>query len=236
MANNENDKNELPFDNIAKSIQNQLRLQIEKNAMILDISTFPFLDQILLNENKEKPIKIYIPDTIKKLGIPYKEKNYTNYLWKLLHEFSTQPINPNMINKILEKNFMEKYNIEFITTDMVDMKTYNYCYDKFTSDRFIVEFSPKFNILGDYIGKLLAGLKKLDLTVLMMNTRLLTKIHWTIPILNMLKSFNQQKVNFFEKYIPYVEPTKVFRWILGGALMISPEYTDLGWVLWILDP
>jgi hypothetical protein len=153
----------------------------------------------------------------------------------LFNAFSQKAVDLKLLTDIINGVRHDKGKFKFITEEMIDKDIYDYCIQHFSSNELIAEFSPKFNILGDYIGKTLGAAKKLKLSVLMMNESLLSKVQWFIPILYTAEHFHKKKVDFFEKYIPYIKPTRGVRWVLGG-LISATQYSQIGWALWALDP
>lgn len=226
-----NSEIERETEKILKVLENQ----IEKNEAIFDISVFPILEEWMQARVSDKPLIIYIPDTIEKLVIEaHKNPHYYYILGKLFSRWTRKKIDINSIEKILMEKEIGNIKIKTITKDLIDVEIYNFCYEKFSAEDLITEFSPEFNVLGDIIGKILGAAHKLRVPIVMMNRRLVSEIKHVVPVFDTANAYQDKKASFFERYIPQLKRTRGVRWVLG--ITIGTLVSPIGIILALLDP
>jgi len=210
-----------------------LELKSEDKA-ILDIPAYPGLTQLLEIEDSNFQPTYYIPDTISILLRKAKEnEQYYYFITKLLTRWTQRYIDIRLLNKIFVEKEFSKAKIEFITKEDVDEKVYSFCYKNFVSKDLVVELSPKFNLIGDIIGKILGFAKISETPILMMNQRLVREVKKSIPILDAANMFVDQKQKFFSKIIP-LERIRGIRWFIG--ITVGTIINPVGFILTVIDP
>lgn len=228
MGNNEI---EAETEKVLKALENQ----IEKNEAIFDLSVFPILDILVQTGAGDKPLIIYIPDTVERLFIEaHKNPRYYYILGKLFSRWTRRKIDIELVEKILMGKDLGNIKIKTITKELIDVEIYNFCYEKFSAEDLITEFSPEFNILGDIIGKTLGAAHKLKVPIVMMNRRLVSEIRHIVPVFDTANAYQNKKVSLFERYIPHLRRSRGVRWILG--ITVGTLVTPIGFVLTLLDP
>lgn len=102
-----------------------------------------------------------------------------------------------------------------------------------------MEFSPKLNIIGDIIGKILGYALKTKTLILMVNQRLV-KLVKSIPVF--LNNTLKLKQEFLAKRIPYLDYGRGVRFYIGiilemgGSVIPIPLANEVGYFLMVLDP
>jgi len=212
-----------------------LKLEGESRA-ILDISVYPRLSRMLETQRLDFYPTYYFPDTIANLLLRAKEdERYYRFILKLFSRWmpKCKSIDLDLLNNIFIKKEFPRAKIELITKEIVDGETYSFCYENFVCDDLVVELSPKFNLLGDMIGKILGFAKKSGSPILMMNQRLIRDVRGVIPIFETANMFVNRKQKFFSKFIP-IKKTRGARWFIG--ITIGSKIGPVGFVFAVIDP
>lgn len=204
----------------------------EKKEAIIDISAYPELSEII----GKNAYTYYFPDTIKKLIL--QGENYREILQRLIKKWTKRNVDFELLENIFIKEEIPSARIKIITKDMVDEYVYSFCYEKFTLKELEISFSPKFNLLGDLIGKIL-GFAKISATpILMRNQKLVRFIKKSIIGVFNLNIFIDEKQKFFGRIIP-LEETRFIRWLIGAVMQFtefSRFYNYLNIILILIDP
>lgn len=222
------------MSDIISDIKSLLLELYRENRAILDISVYPDLYKMLeVNRSGFTPI-YYFPDTIEKLILMAKEnEQYYYYITRLLIKWTRRYID----FKILDQIFIEKEyphaKVKLITEDTIDKDVYSFCYKNFVSKDLVIEFSPKFNLMGDLIGKILGFAKKSKTPILMRNQTLIRYVRKLIPIFEAANLFVDQKQKFFSRFIPLKE-TRGIKWLVG--ITVGVIVHPIGFVLAVIDP
>jgi len=222
------------MDDIINDIKAQLLELDRERRAILDISVYPELHKMLETGRFDFSPTYYFPDTIAKLLSMAKEnEQYYYFITKLFSRWTQRYIDIRLLNEILVEKEFPQAKIELITKEVVDEKVYSFCYENFVSKDLVVELSPKFNLIGDIIGKMLGFAKKSKTPILMKNQRLVRDVKKLIPIFDAANMFVDQKQSFFSRILP-LERTRGIRWFIGITVgtMINP----IGFVLAVIDP
>lgn len=218
------------------------RLLVEldkKNEAIIDISVYPEL--IKMRGKNDLYPTYYFPDTIKKLIL--QEEKYKEFLQRLIRKWTKRYVDFELLKNIFIKEGIPWARIKVITKDMVDEEVYSFCYEKFTLKELEISFSPKFNLLGDLIGKILGFAKKSGIPILMRNQTLVRFVKKSIIGVFGFNIFVDKKQEILEKYIP-LRKTRFIRWLIGVAIQVNKFETPLlsrlkdflGIVLILMDP
>lgn len=130
---------------------------------------FPYIDYA----SKAKVI-FYVPDTLDKLIRRIKESQQEDYLLlleKLISHWYWRGVIPKYeLMKLREtpKTLIDTYleliseeRIYLIRKKLVDKNLYNFCYQNFIDNELFIKLSPKINLFGDVVGKILGGSLKL---------------------------------------------------------------------------
>jgi len=216
----------------------------EKNEAILDISAYPELGRILQASTLDTyPTTYFLPDTIDKLlSVARRNPQYYYFLTKLFTRWTQRYIDFRILGKALAEKEQPHVNIQLITEEMIDRETYLLCYEKFVAKDLFVELSPRLNLVGDIIGKMLGFAKKSRVPILMMSRRLIREIREEIPIFETANMFADSKRRMFQRLIPNLEKTRGIRWFVAftveivGFSVAGPVAAPLGFVLTIMDP
>lgn len=224
-------------DNI-ESITGDIKSRVlgfdKESKAIIDISVYPELGKMLEIGRTDFQQTYYFPDTITKLVLKAKEnEQYYYFITKLLTRWTHKYIDFKMIDKIFIEKEFPMAKIELITEDIIDKEVYSFCYKNFVSKDLVIEFSPRFNLVGDLIGKILGFAKKSKTPILMMNQRLVHDVKKLIPTFDTANMFVDRKQRFFGKFIP-LKRTRGVRWFVGITVgtMVSP----VGFILAVIDP
>ncbi|MFA6362371.1 hypothetical protein [Methanoregula sp.] len=215
--------------------------QLDPTQSILDLSTYPFLEKIISQKEQANQQEFCIPDTIPKLlSKAVDDPRYYYAITKLFSQWTRREVDLQFLSKLLlSENKLPNIKIKIIQMDDVDPEVYRYCYDNIVNKKLVVEFSPKFNILGDIIGKMLGYAKKTKTPLLMFNDKLV-KLVKSIPVF--LNNSLKVKQEFFSKRIPHLEYGRGVRFYLGIVLEMGtavysiPLASEAGYILMILDP
>jgi len=212
------------------------KIETAANEVILDVSTFPELDKIVkIRRIDFKPV-YYIPDTIYKLFTKAeKDIQYYQFITDLFRKWTTRTVDFNLLYKIFREKKINEMKFELITRDMVDSEVYKFCYEKLRDKNLIVELSPETNVLGDVIGKILGFAKKSQVSILMLNRKLVTLIRGVIPVFDAANTFVDKKQEFFSRFIP-VKRARGVKWFIGIAIGLTLTNHPAGVVLAIIDP
>jgi hypothetical protein len=228
------------------SLNVQITKILNSKEVILDLSTFPELEKILaknleIKDEHNKDIIVYcIPDTIQKILLKAKENHeYSKYLEKLFKKWTNKWIDIQYLNKIFIENKELPQHIKLIHFEDVDKKTYDYCNEKIKIKGLIIELSPKFNLIGDIVGKILGYARKVNAPIIAFNQKLL-KIAKTIPqlITNLIKN----KKEFLSKHIPYLQEISRAHTVVSIIIETSGFFTDIPYasqvdlILYVFDP
>ena len=224
----------LDLSNITREAFTQIRNldELRPHEFILDISTLPFLRDIL----KAKPKTVWLPDTLEKLLALAKEKEeYHETLVRLFKQWTRRKIDIDMLSKIIFEKKFEEVEIKLITIEDVDKRVYGRFLEKLVRKGLRIEFSKLLNLLGDIVGKIIGGAKKLKCAILLANRALLRLAKKLIPILDAANVLVNAKTDFLERnlHLP-LRRTRGVRWLIGitVGVVISP----VGIVLGVLDP
>jgi hypothetical protein len=219
---------------------NEMINQINPDQLILDLSTYPFLEKIITKSAQNNQQIYCIPDTLPLLLIKAKgNPQYYSYITKLFLKWTKREIDIQYFSEIFHDSSRLPNNIKLIGKDDVDPEIYNYCYQNIVIKELTVEFSPKFNIIGDLIGKMLGYAKKTKTPILMFNQRLV-KIAKSFPVL--LNNSLKLKQEFLVKRLPHLEYGQGIRFYIGFILEIGNSFISIplareaGYILIILDP
>lgn len=219
------------FFNIEKRMK---EFESEHNA-ILDLSVFPDLKKIIEQKRINLAMTYYIPDTIQRLLKRAKKDSQYYYLTtRLLGEWTRRTIDLKFLSEVLVREKNIEINIEFITEEMVDKKTFLFCHENFSIKSLTTEFSPRYNLLGDIVGKTLGFARKSGYPILMLNGKLVRIIRGKIPIFDAATMFVDRKQDFFRKSIPYYDRSRGARWLVGTTVGIT--ISPIGFILAVIDP
>ena len=222
-------------ENMIPDINERIKELKSENKAILDISVYPEFSTTYENLTLDEVSTYYIPDTLPTLLKKAKANlQYSYTLSRLLMRWTQRSVDLKSLEEIFTEKKFHGSKIEFITKELVDQKVYSFCYENFAPEDFLVEFSPKLNLLGDIIGKILGFAKKTKYPILMLNQRLKREIEGVIPIFNTANMFIDQKERFFSRIIPYLRETRGVRWFI--AFTVGAEVSPVGFVLAIVDP
>ena len=211
-----------------------LELEGEKRA-ILDVSTYPALGRMSQTNLPGSFVTYYVPDTIAKLLSRGKEdRQYYYFMTRLFTRWTRRYIDLGILDRMFIERKYPGAKVELITEEIVDKEVYSFCYKNFVSKDLIVELSPKFNLVGDIIGKILGFAKKSGVPILMMSQRLVRDVKVLIPIFEAANTFFDHKHSFFVRLIPGIERTRGIRWIIG--ITIGVAISPVGFVLAVIDP
>jgi len=206
-----------------EQIPNRARQKISQQ-FILDISTFPVLDEIVSSAKESgRETTLFIPDTIKKV---LSSKKYFPYFEKLVKSWTRKKVDFKLLRKIITDTKKGHVKIKYITRKDVDDDVYLYCYKEISQKNLEVRFSPPFNLLGDAIGKIIGFSKKKKMEILMHGKSLLTKIQNKISLfLISAKEFPGDKKKFFQERLPLLKHDNV-KWYV--SIVIASSSLALG--------
>jgi len=222
-----------PETMVSEIKERALELEHEERA-ILDISTYPDLSRTRQSMLGSHPT-YYVPDTIAKLFFKAKEdRRYYYYMTRLFMRSTRRYIDLDMLDGMFSRKEHFEARVELITEEMVDKRVYSFCYENFVSKDLILELSPRFNLVGDIIGKILGVCQKSRAPILMTTGRLVSDVRRLIPIFETANAFIDTKRTFFHRFIPGIEETRGVRWIIGITIGIA--YPQVGIALAIIDP
>ena len=216
-------------DDIIQNIESEIEGLQKKNHVILDISSYPELTRLVNMAKLDFSKTYYVPDTI--VELLNKDKYY--FITRLFNKWTRRDIDLMLLKEVLTKKEDKPLNVKIITKEMVDLETYNFCYNTVVEKDLVLETSPEFNLLGDIIGKILGFAKKKSAPILMSNQRLARFIKKDIPIFYAANVFIDKKQEFFSKFIP-LKKTRGVRWFI--ALTIGTFLSPVGFILAVIDP
>lgn len=220
--------------------KNDIFRKLNPSQSILDLSTFPFLEKII-SKNEHHPFQQYcIPDTIPLLLSKARDNpQYYSYITKLFLKWTSRDVDIQYLSELFQDLSQLPKNIKIIGKNDIDTEIYAYCYENIEIKDLVVEFSPKFNIIGDIFGKLLGYARKTKTPILMFNQRLV-RLAKSIPVL--LNDTLKLKQDFLAKRMPYIDYGRGIRFYIGiilemGGLVIPiPLANEVGYILMVLDP
>ncbi len=222
-------------DDIIQSIADMIKDFEKENRVIIDLSAYPELPNIVQAQKRLDIIPVYyVPDTIPMLLKKAKEnEQYYFFLSKLFTKWTTRFIDLRLLNKIFIEREYDILKFELITKEMIDIETYEFCYNKIMEKELLIELSPEFNLIGDIIGKILGFAKKSKVPILMLNQKLVRYIKKEIPIFDTANMFVDKKQQFFSRFIP-LKKTRGIRWFIG--ITIGTAISPIGFILAVIDP
>ncbi len=223
------------IDDITQTVIDLIKGIEYENRVVLDISVYPELPNIMEVQRRRDAATIYyIPDTIPLLLNKAKEnEQYYFFLSKLFTKWTQRFIDVRLLNKIFVENEYDNLKFELITKEMVDIETYEFCYNKFAEKDLFIELSPEFNLVGDIVGKILGFAKKSNIPILMLNQKLVRYVKKEIPIFDTANMFVDKKQEFFSRFIP-LRRTRGIRWFIG--ITVGTAISPIGFVLAVIDP
>jgi len=212
------------------------KIKAPSKEAIIDISVFPELNKMVeVGRINFKPV-YYIPDTIYKLFTKAEiDVQYYQFISDLLRKWTIRTVDFRLLSKISREKEIGGIKFEPITREVVDRKVYEFCYEKFKDEKLIAELSPKINILGDVIGKILGFAKRAKIPILMLNRKLEIMIREVIPVFDAANTFVDKKQEFFSAFIP-VKRTRGVRWFIGFVTGLTLPSNPAGLVLAVIDP
>lgn len=220
--------------------KNDIFRQLNPDHTILDLSTYPFLEKII-SKNENHPFQYYcIPDTIPLLFSKAKDNpQYYSYITKLFSKWTSRDVDIQYLSELFHDLNQLPKNIKIIGKNDVDPDVYAFCHENIKIKDLVVEFSPKLNIIGDIIGKILGYALKTKTLILMVNQRLV-KLVKSIPVF--LNNTLKLKQEFLAKRIPYLDYGRGVRFYIGiilemgGSVIPIPLANEVGYFLMVLDP
>lgn len=226
---------EKDVDNIIQSITNMIKGFEHENRVVLDISVYPELSKIVEIQRRLDITPVYyIPDTIPLLLRKAKEnEQYYFFLSKLFTKWTHRLVDLRLLNKVFIEKEYDILKFELITKEMIDIKTYDFCYHEIVEKDLLIELSSEFNLIGDIVGKILGFAKKSKVPILMLNQRLVRYIKKEIPIFDTANMFVDRKQQFFSRFIP-LKRSRGVRWFLG--ITVGTAISPIGFVLAVIDP
>jgi len=215
------------------------------DKIVLDVSSLPFLKNILNTlTDVNRPITVYIPDTIKKLLDKAKQNTiYYEYLDKLISKWTNKIIDYDFIEKILKEGKYNNVTVISAGEDYVDERLFTDILSNIYSKDLMPEFSPRFNLLGDLIGKILGIAKRQSAYIIMKTKKIISLLKNKLAIFqDSIRDFHQEKLEFFKHNFPQLLRIIDSRWYIGIILTgISFAYTGseisvASLVLAVFDP
>lgn len=212
------------------------KISTPSKEAILDISVFPELNKIVeVSRFDFKPV-YYIPDTVYKLFIKAKtDVQYYQLITDLFRKWTTRSIDFRLLSRISHEKEIGGIRFVPITKEMVDMEVYEFCYERFVDEKLFAELSPRTNVLGDIIGKILGFAKRSKIPILMLNRKLATMVRGVIPVFDATNIFVDKKQKFFSAFIP-VKRTRGVRWFICLVINLTLPSNPAGVVLAVVDP
>ena len=222
-------------DNLISNVKGRILELGGESKAILDISVYPELSWIPDPTRLNFFPTYYFPDTIANLFLRAKEnKQYHYFMTKLFTRWTKRAIDFKALDKTFFKKELPPAKIELITKEMVDRKVYSFCYENFVYKDFIVELSPRFNVVGDIIGKMLGFAKQSKAPILMTNQRLVRDVKKLIPILETANIFVDKKQRLWGRFRPILKNTRGVRWLIG--ITVGTVISPAGIVFAVIDP
>src|SRR3989344_9255731 len=175
------------------------------DKIVLDVSSLPFLKNILNTlTDVNRPITVYIPDTIKKLLDKAKQNTiYYEYLDKLISKWTNKIIDYDFIEKILKEGKYNNVTVISAGEDYVDERLFTDILSNIYSKDLMPEFSPRFNLLGDLIGKILGIAKRQSAYLIMKTKKIISLLKNKLAIFqDSIRDFHQEKLEFFKHNFP----------------------------------
>jgi len=205
---------------------------IGRDEIILDLSALPFIESIA----KSRPRIIWLPDTVARLLINSRSNpNYREFLNKLFRRWTRRRINFDALSEIILRAQIGETRIRMITTEEADTKIYNLFLERLLGNDLVVELSPRLNLLGDIVGKIVGASHKMRKAIIMANRALHRLVRDIIPVLDAANDVVDWKTKFFEENLHFpVKRTRGIRWFVGITLGVA--VSPVGIVLGILDP
>jgi len=213
--------------------------------IVLDVSSLPYAKTILNTLNEvNRPITVYIPDTIKKL-LKSAKKNiiYYEYLDKLISKWTNKIVDYEFLEKILDEGKYNNVKVISAGEDYVDEELFSYTLSNIFSKDLMPEFSPPFNLLGDIIGKILGIARKQSAYIIMKTKKLATLLKNKLAIFqDSIHDFHDDKLEFFRHNFPQLQRVIDSRWYIGIILsgisftITGSETSFASLILGIFDP
>jgi len=169
-------------------------IEIPPKRLIFDPSVLHYL---MSHELEDNDYRAYIPDSLYKLISLSKDSDeYKEFLRKFLFYFSYQ-----RSSEMVEYNWdrfyenLEKISINTITDeDIEDKEEYQTILSMFGKHSFYVSMSPKMNLLGDVLAKIIGFSKKTGVAILSKTRRLANLLRERIVTLELPKKFDNAVV------------------------------------------
>lgn len=225
---------EFNLSDVSENVLSKMKDLHEPNRseVVLDISSLPFVKVII----EAKPKIIWLPDTLEKLLILARERpEYHKILTRLFRQWTRRKIDIDWLSEIISKRKFEETRIKLITVEDVDTRVYALFLERLIKRDLMIELSPRLNILGDIVGKIIGGAQKLKRAILLANRALQRMARKLIPVLDVANVLVDAKTSFLETnlHLP-LRRTRRVRWLIGitVGVLISPTGIMLG----LLDP
>lgn len=232
-------------------LETSAKKQLAKsNRAILDVSILGLI--ALLDGNLPRDKEYYIPSVIlelieRSMEDPKIEEKYVDITLKLLRKWGWRKIKPHnvmhMFSKLIamsREGFLKPITVSTIPEEYLPLyfQYKEIVYDK----RFVIEFSPQVNVLGEIIGAMTA-MSAAGIPILMTNltyVRILAKYKLTKAIIY-LSDIHAQKERFIlrkAEKISHVDRRiiKGIKWIAGALPLITPKAGVISVILWLVDP
>ncbi len=208
-----------------------------ENRVVLDVSVYPELSEIVKVQRRLNNTPVYyVPDTIPMLLEKAKEnEQYYFFLSKLFTKWTQRSVDLRLLNKIFIKKEYHTLKFGMIKKEeeMIDIKTYDFCYHKIIEKDLLIELSPKFNLAVDIVGKILGFAKRNKVPILMLNQKLVRYVKKEIPIFDTANMFVDKKQHFFSRFTP-LRKTRGIRWFIG--ITLGTAISPIGFMLAVIDP
>ena len=205
---------------------------IERDEIILDLSSLPLIASVV----ESQPRVIWLPDAILTLLKNSKDNpKYRNILDRLFRRWTRRKIDFEYLSEIIFRGGIGETKIKVITSQEVDREIYNLFLKRLVGKDMVVELSPRLNLLGDVVGKIVGASHKMKKAIVMANRALQRMVRVLIPVLDATSIVVDWKTKLFEQNLHFpVRRTRGIRWIVGMTLGVA--ISPVGIVLALVDP
>ncbi len=217
-------------------------IEIPPKTLIFDPSVLHYLTSHELIDND---YQVYIPDSLLKLISLSKENDeYKEFLRRFLFYFSYQrssemaDYNWNMFYGNIEKISISPISVE----DIEDKEEYESILSMFGKHTFYVSMSPKMNLLGDVLAKIIGFSKKSGVAVLSKTRRLANLLREKIVTLELPQKFDDfvMKKQEITKHLFRFQGGRATKFFVGVILsaggFVHPAIDVPGLVFAFMDP